>query len=47
MDRIVVALHITQCSDQQYLPLMAQSVDKYQYMNGMPQDSIFILIQLT
>ena len=36
MDSIVVALHITQCSDEQCLPLVAQSVDKYQYEQGMP-----------
>ena len=40
MDSIVVALHIAQCSDQQCLPLVARSVDKYQYEQGMPKDSV-------
>ena len=40
MDSIVVTLHITQCSDQQCLPLVAQSVDKYEYEQGMPLNTV-------
>ena len=44
MDSIVVASHITQCSDQQvYCLLWLEvwiSINIYEYEQGMPQDSV-------
>jgi len=46
---ILVALHITQCSDQRSLPLVAQSVNKYQNMNidKVCLRIVFLPMQLT